>query len=80
MPRSSRWFAPKDLFGFLYRTALRSEGLSGIAVSGRAVIGVANSRSELVNDDLHFDPPAAAVERGVQAAGGLDQRLVRRAI
>ena len=37
MPRSSRWFAPKDLFAFLHRTALRSEGLSGIAVSGRAI-------------------------------------------
>ena len=69
--RSNRWFAPKDLFGFLHRTALRSEGLSDRAVSGRPVIGIANSHSELVNCNLHFDALAAAVKRGVQAAGGL---------
>lgn len=69
--RSSRWFAPKDLFGFLHRTALRSEGLSDAAVSGRPVIGIANSHSELVNCNLHFDTLVAAVKRGVHAAGGL---------
>ncbi|MCY3924013.1 MAG: dihydroxy-acid dehydratase [bacterium] len=69
--RSSRWFAPKDLFGFLHRTALRSEGFSDIALSGRPVIGIANSHSELVSCNLHFNALAAAVKRGVQAAGGL---------
>ncbi|MYE67308.1 MAG: dihydroxy-acid dehydratase, partial [Acidimicrobiia bacterium] len=69
--RSSRWFAPKDLFGFLHRTALRSEGLSDVAIAGRPVIGIANSHSELVNCNLHFDKLVAAVKRGVQAAGGL---------
>ena len=71
MLRSSRWFAPKDLFGFLHRTALRSEGLTERAISGRPVIGIANSHSELVNCNLHFDTLVAAVKRGVQAAGGL---------
>ena len=69
--RSSRWFAPKDLFGFLHRTALRSQGFSDAAISGRPVIGIANSHSELVNCNLHFDLLVAAVKRGVQAAGGL---------
>ena len=69
--RSSRWFAPQDLFGFLHRTALRSEGLSDASISDRPVVGIANSHSELVNCNLHFDALAAAVKRGVQAAGGL---------
>ena len=69
--RSSRWFAPQDLFGFLHRTALRSEGLSEASISDRPVVGIANSHSELVNCNLHFDALAAAVKRGVQAAGGL---------
>ena len=69
--RSSRWFAPQDLFGFLHRTALRSEGLSDASISDRPVVGIANSHSELVNCNLHFDALSAAVKRGVQAAGGL---------
>ena len=69
--RSSRWFAPQDLFGFLHRTALRSEGLSDASISDRPVVGIANSHSELVNCNLHFDALAVAVKRGVQAAGGL---------
>ncbi len=69
--RSARWFAPRDLFGFLHRTALRSEGLPDTSISGRPVIGIANSHSELVNCNLHFDTLVEAVKRGVLQAGGL---------
>ena len=69
--RSARWFAPRDLFGFLHRTALRSEGLSDASISGRPVIGIANSHSELVSCNLHFDTLIEGVKRGVHQAGGL---------
>ena len=69
--RSARWFAPRDLFGFLHRTALRSEGFSDASISGRPVIGIANSHSELVNCNLHFGGLIEAVKRGVHRAGGL---------
>ena len=69
--RSARWFAPRDLFGFLHRTALRSEGLSDASISGRPVVGIANSHSELVNCNLHFDALVEGVKRGVHQAGGL---------
>ena len=69
--RSARWFAPRDLFGFLHRTALRSEGLSDESISGRPVIGIANSHSELVNCNLHFGALIEGVKRGVHQAGGL---------
>ena len=69
--RSARWFAPRDLFGFLHRTALRSEGLSDASISGRPVIGIANSHSELVNCNLHFGALIEGVKRGVHQAGGL---------
>ena len=68
--RSARWFAPRDLFGFLHRTALRSEGLSEASISGRPVIGIANSHSELVNCNLHFGALVEGVKRGVHQAGG----------
>lgn len=69
--RSARWFAPRDLFGFLHRTALRSEGLSEASISGRPIIGIANSHSELVNCNLHFGALVEGVKRGVHQAGGL---------
>lgn len=69
--RSARWFAPRDLFGFLHRTALRAGGLSDASITGRPVIGIANSHSELVSCNLHFDALIEGVKRGVHQAGGL---------
>jgi len=69
--RSSRWFAPRDVFGFIHRAALRAEGLSNAAISDRPVIGVCTSWSELVNCNLHLQGLAQAVKRGVWQAGGL---------
>jgi dihydroxy-acid dehydratase len=69
--RSSRWFAPRDVFGFIHRSALRSEGFSDAAISGRPVVGICNAWSELVHCNLHLRGLAAAVKRGVWQAGGL---------
>lgn len=69
--RSAQWFAPRDLTGFVHRTAIQAEGISKHALAGRPVIGICNSWSELVNCNIHFRSLAEAVKRGVLQAGGL---------
>ena len=69
--RSARWFGANDLAGFIHRASLHAEGLSRAALSGRPVIGICNSWSELVHCNLHFRGLAEAAKRGVLQAGGL---------
>src|SRR5919198_3394963 len=69
--RSARWFSPRDLTGFVHRTAIQAEGISQYSLAGRPVIGICNSWSELVNCNIHFRGLAEAVKRGVLQAGGL---------
>jgi dihydroxy-acid dehydratase len=69
--RSGLWFGGQDLAGFVHRTSLPAEGLSGDALGERPVVGICNSWSELVHCNLHFRGLAAAVKRGVLLAGGL---------
>ncbi|GAA2312939.1 L-arabinonate dehydratase [Nonomuraea roseoviolacea subsp. roseoviolacea] len=69
--RSAAWFASDDLPGFLHRASLRAMGLSRAAMSGRPIVGIANSWSELVSCNAHFRGLADAVRRGVLQAGGL---------
>src|SRR3954452_15348871 len=69
--RSERWFGGRDLAGFVHRASLHAEGISRAALTGRPIVGVCNSWSELVNCNLHFRSLAEAVKRGVLLAGGL---------
>ena len=69
--RSARWFAGAGLAGFVHRSSLHVEGISRSAASGRPVVGICNSWSELVTCNLHFRSLAEAVKRGVLRAGGL---------
>jgi dihydroxy-acid dehydratase len=69
--RSERWFGGADLAGFIHRASLHAEGISRAALTGRPVIGICNSWSELVNCNLHFRGLAESVKRGVLLAGGL---------
>jgi dihydroxy-acid dehydratase len=69
--RSARWFSPRDLTGFVHRTAIQAQGISQHSLAGRPVIGICNSWSELVNCNIHFRGLAEAVKRGVLQAGGL---------
>ncbi len=68
--RSARWFDRDDDVGFNHRASLRSEGFTPKAFSGKPVIGICNSWSELNNCNLHLRTVADAVKRGVWAAGG----------
>ncbi len=69
--RSEKWFAPDNDIGFQHRAALRSIGLTRESFSGRPIIGICNSWSELNNCNIHLRVVADAVKRGVWAAGGV---------
>jgi dihydroxy-acid dehydratase len=68
--RSRDWFGANDLSSFIHRASLRAEGRTLDYDGDEPVIGVCNSWSELVSCNLHLRGLAAAVKRGVLAAGG----------
>jgi dihydroxy-acid dehydratase len=69
--RSAEWFEGRDEIGPQSRAVLRSLGWSETFFRGKPVIGIANSWSELNNCSLNVPALAAAVKRGVIAAGGI---------
>ncbi len=68
--RSAKWFALDNDIGFQHRAAMRSEGFARASFSGKPVIGICNSWSELNNCNVHLRAVADAVKRGVWSAGG----------
>ncbi len=68
--RSQEWFGRKDKLGFIHRSWMRSEGFPTSVFSGKPVIGICNSWSELTNCNAHLRQVAEAVKRGVWSAGG----------
>ena len=54
----------------IYRSWLRSEGMTPEVFDGRPVIGIANSWSELTPCNAHLRAVADAVKRGVWQSGG----------
>lgn len=68
--RSAKWFAGRDVPGFVHRSAMRASGFSRLAFEGRPIVGICNSWSEVVNCNMHFRGLADSVRRGVLAAGG----------
>ena len=69
--RSAEWFEGRDEIGPQSRAVLRSLGWSEEFFRGKPVIGIASSWSELNNCGLNLPALAAAVKRGVIAAGGI---------
>jgi dihydroxy-acid dehydratase len=69
--RSAEWFEGRDEIGLQARSVLRTLGWSREFFTGKPVIGIANSWSELNNCSLNLPEIAAAVKRGVIAAGGV---------
>ncbi|MBP7690999.1 MAG: dihydroxy-acid dehydratase [Anaerolineales bacterium] len=69
--RSAAWFEHPGELGVQNRAVLRVLGLTPEQFRGRPVIGIANSWSELNNCHLTLRPLAAAVKRGILAAGGV---------
>src|SRR5215468_3139720 len=69
--RSMEWFRAPGYYGFSRRAWLRSEGFPADVFDGKPVVGICNSWSELNNCNVHLRDVAAAVKRGVIAAGGV---------
>ncbi len=69
--RSAEWFSKHDRDGVVHRSGLLLQGLPEDVVSGRPVIGIANSWSELTPCNAHLRAVADAVKRGVWESGGL---------
>jgi len=69
--RSAGWFEAPSKNGILHRSWLRSEGLPDDSFTGRPVIGIAQSWSELTPCNVHLREVADHVKRGVWQAGGV---------
>lgn len=69
--RSRTWLGDGGKNGFIARHHLRAMGLGTPQLSGKPVIGIANTWSELTPCNAHLRLLAEAVKRGVLEAGGL---------
>src|ERR1051326_3480941 len=69
--RSSQWFQAPGYHGMARRAWLRSEGFPADVFDGKPIVGICNSWRELNNCNAHLREVAAAVKRGVLAAGGI---------
>ena len=69
--RSSQWFQAPGYHEMARRAWLRSEGFPADVFDGKPIVGICNSWSELTNCNVHLRDVAAAVKRGVLAAGGI---------
>ncbi|MCL0028925.1 dihydroxy-acid dehydratase, partial [Dehalococcoidia bacterium] len=68
--RSDAWFDTPELYGWLRRAAMMSQGHAPESYQGRPIIGICNSWSELTHCNAHLRQLAEAVKRGVWQAGG----------
>ena len=69
--RSAAWFAAAGKTGIMHRSWMRSQGLPDDTFTGRPIIGIANSWSELTPCNVHLRELAEHVKRGVWQAGGV---------
>jgi dihydroxy-acid dehydratase len=73
--RSHRWFGVHDLRSFGHRSRAKQMGYDAEEYSGRPVIGILNTWSELNPCHTHFRERAEEVKRGVWQAGGFPVEL-----
>ena len=71
MLRSSEWFDRPDEIGLQNRAVLRQAGLDPDRCSGKPVIGIANTWSDLNPCNLGLRALAVHVRRGIEEAGGV---------
>lgn len=69
--RSRAWFDCSDDVAMRHRSVLKLLGHDPYDLGDRPIIGICNPRSDLNNCEHGFDDLAAAVRRGVEAAGGI---------
>ena len=68
--RSRAWLEDPALYGWLRNAAFKAQGFSETAYSGKPVIGICNTWSELTHCNAHLRTLAESVKRGVWQAGG----------
>ncbi len=68
--RSRQWFGKQGKDGFIYRAWMKNQGIPADEFSGKPVIGICNTWSELTPCNAHFRELAEAVKRGILEAGG----------
>ena len=68
--RSHKWFGVDDLRSFGHRSRVKQMGYSREDWSGKPIIGIINTWSEINSCHTHFRQRAEEVKRGVWQAGG----------
>lgn len=68
--RSQQWFGKKGKDGFIYRAWMKNQGVPGHEFTGKPVIGICNTWSELTPCNAHFRELAQSVKNGIYEAGG----------
>lgn len=72
--RSDAWYGEDGRDGYIHRAWMR-RGLPQSAFEGRPQIAIANTQSDLVPCNSHFNEIAEAVKHGVYEAGGIPLNL-----
>lgn len=73
--RSARWFGPADLRSFGHRSRAMQMGYAPEEWTGRPVIAILNTWSDLQPCHMHFRQRVEDVKRGVLMAGGFPVEL-----
>jgi len=73
--RSRRWFARNDLRSFGHRSRLKQMGYGEQDYTGKPVVAIINTWSDLNPCHSHFRTRADEVKRGVWQAGGFPVEL-----
>jgi dihydroxy-acid dehydratase len=68
--RSQQWFGKTGKDGFIYRAWMKNQGFPHHEFTGKPVIGICNTWSEVTPCNAHFRDLAEAVKRGIWEAGG----------
>ncbi|ALG08983.1 L-arabinonate dehydratase [Kibdelosporangium phytohabitans] len=78
--RSHRWYGGEGLRSFSHRARTRQLGIAAAEHTGKPVIGIVNTWSEINPCHIHLRERAEAVKRGVWQAGGYPIELPASAL
>ena len=73
--RSYRWFAPDTMRGFSHRSRMQQLGFHREDYTGKPVIAIVNTWSEINPCHAHLRSRAENVKRGILQAGGFPIEL-----
>ena len=73
--RSHRWYGVRDLRSFGHRSRTKQMGYAAEDYSGKPVVGIINTWSDINPCHTHFRERAEEVKRGVWQAGGFPVEL-----